>query len=1011
LVIVVQDEGGDPLEPRGCAQRWRTSTGELWRFPPGHGAVVRRLLALGRAGIAGFAEGSEDATDPFALRLDVGTTLWTWMREHGPSVPWEEAVPVGIALAEALAEAERLDLFPGPLHPKGVSVRREGPGIALHADALVDAIVGHASSEQQTMSTRWLAPEQAAGAAWNNAANRYVLGLLLYCMLCGEHPFVGKGLRLGLTEQARRGAPPFAERVATTLPPGLQAFVLRMLDPRAPRRPHSAQAIADGLRAVAEEARPVAEARTCEPRAPAPIVEPTDSTASLELVAARGGAWSRALIVPLFAGAALFAAVRPAIEAPSPPTPVAVGETTPLAVERTQAEDCAACHPRQVAQWHGSVMAHSVGSPLFQALEILIEEQVGRRFDCPEGAGVLRPADGGGACRDPASGLPVTGSGGQGWCINCHAPRENLAAAVVPAWNGLSRDGATRRPLVDLLPQSSMEGIGCVFCHAVHGPVQPGNAARGRYEGNPSWFSTVTGQRFAMRPEDRLGRPGIANSGYSLDASTLRAEDGAAVTGGAHGRPSEETRAYLRSSEFCGACHDVRLFGTDAIGVQHGEHFKRLRNAYSEWSDWAQAERRAGREPASCQDCHMSAFPGVCVPDEVDAEGERLRKSFSREASSATALERACPDGHRFEARPPGTRPAGAVATPSNGTVGVSTHYFSGVDVPLASAFPEAQIDDPTLDVHGIPRGAKQRRDMLLGRTFRFEVETPQRVGTRVEIPVVIENVGAGHKVPAGFSQEREFWVHLLVTDAEGRTLYEVGRVDRDDEDLRDKIFLRVNVDDRITDAQGQPLGVFGADVIDGPDVPRWTRVADGRGGLTFRGDGLVNLQNGFLRCVRCIGRIDERGRCQPGPGQGSTRAARYADGAYDPDTGECRSNLFGEARFFEVYFPVGSLDATRGVVRGPDAIIDTRSASPGVPQRYVYDLPIGRARGPLRVQARLLFRAFPPFLIEAFVDYEARAAARGRRPSGPLITRDVLERIEVVELHRVDTRFEVGQR
>ena len=36
-------------------------------------------------------------------------------------------------------------------------------------------------------------------------------------------------------------------------------------------------------------------------------------------------------------------------------------------------------------------------------------------------------------------------------------------------------------------------------------------------------------------------------------------------------------------------------------------------------------------------------------------------------------------------------------------------------------------------------------------------------------ITIAIENVGAGHRVPAGFSQEREFWVHLRVTDADGR--------------------------------------------------------------------------------------------------------------------------------------------------------------------------------------------------------------------------------------------------
>jgi hypothetical protein len=393
----------------------------------------------------------------------------------------------------------------------------------------------------------------------------------------------------------------------------------------------------------------------------------------------------------------------------------------------------------------------------------------------------------------------------------------------------------------------------------------------------------------------------------------------------------------------------------------------------------------------------MSTYPGVCVPDD-DASG--LRNAFATN-NGATALQRACPDGHRFEPRDPGARPKATVATSSSALTAGSTHYFSGVDVPLSPDFDAAFVDDPTLDAHGIPRGAMQRRDMLLGSTFRFEVDA-RRSGARLEIPVVIENVGGGHKVPAGFSQEREIWVHLRVTDEGGRVVYEVGRVDEADEDLRDKVFLRVNTDDRNLDGQGRPLGVFGADVADGPDVPQWSPPPE-LGATQSRGKGLINMQNGFLRCVRCIGEIDPRGRCRAGPGQRSHRAARFADGDYDPDTGACVSNLSRNERFLETYFPVGGLDSTRGVTRGPDAIIDTRSAPPGVPRTWVYDLAVGSARGPLHVEARLLFRAFPPFLVRAFADYEARQAARGHRPSGPLVTADALQRLDVVELHRLE--------
>ena len=161
----------------------------------------------------------------------------------------------------------------------------------------------------------------------------------------------------------------------------------------------------------------------------------------------------------------------------------------------------------------------------------------------------------------------------------------------------------------------------------------------------------------------------------------------------------------------------------------------------------------------------------------------------------------------------------------------------------------------------------------------------------------------------------------------------------------------------------------------------------------------LINFQNGFLRCVRCIGVIGRDGRCEALPGQERSRADRFEDGDYDLDTGECRSNLRGENALFETYFPIGALDASRGLPKGPDAIIDTRSLPPNVPHRYVYELPVGNRSGPFTVTARLLFRAFPPFLVRGFAAYEREQDRRGLRPSGPLVTDAMLRRLDVVEI------------
>ena len=112
---------------------------------------------------------------------------------------------------------------------------------------------------------------------------------------------------------------------------------------------------------------------------------------------------------------------------------------------------------------------------------------------------------------------------------------------------------------------------------------------------------------------------------------------------------------------------------------------------------------------------------------------------------------------------------------------------------------------------------------------------------------------------------------------------------------------------------------------------------------------------------------------------------------------------MSGSNALFETYFPVGALDSTRGILKAPDAIIDTRSMPPEVPITYTYDLDVGVARGPFTVKARLLFRAFPPYLIRAFAEYERSMDRAGRRPSGPLVDEDMFKRIEIVQVKSVE--------
>ncbi len=1102
---------GEALVDRGRARRWLAEDGhELWRLANGDTAIMERLVRLGARNVGGFVDGGEDEVGPWLVRRIATSRLADALAERPGPWPWREAISLVSALARGQAAIEAASLFIGALTPDAAAF---GDGRTwLTADGYVAALVGAgdtAESPAGTTPLEWMAPECVDDATWYNSSNRYALGVLLYRLLAGEHPFLGRGLRQALSS-AREPAVPFEDEIARALPLGLQGFCLRLIAPEAAQRParaaeivgeleefldspsflgaeapeqasreapidaeraagggrddagresaraaagahdeappHGATATAarttqDTARHVETKAAraPHGKARDAVPKAardPQRTVRDAESKAATETASdaatepanapARGpasdaatepanaparGPASDAATEPASAHdarrlerlasaarrharstAAMFAAVlavtgaawfatrgRDTARRDTPP----IASARPLAAGATTSADCATCHAREVAEWRDSVMAHAVKSPLFNALELVVEEQIGRDRDCPNGAGILRRA-GGEPCRDSQSGERVSGAGGEQWCVNCHAPGENLERAV-PAWNGRGGSQRERLAVIDSIAPASREGISCAFCHQVHGPAGPTGSAG--YVGNDTWVSFTSGARFSFRPEDGTGRFGIGNSGYRLVPSELllqsNGNDGAALPGGmaVHARPSEAARRHLRSSEMCGACHDVRLFGTDTIGSAAGEHFKRLRNAYSEWRSWAEGEERLGRKAATCQDCHMSSYPGVCV---AGTRGEQDKEGL-------------CPDGMRFSPRAPGERPLGFVAPSSAKKTPIAPHYFAAVDFPMSSDFDEGALDRPGTDEAGAPLAARARRKILLARGLSLSLGEARRARGRLAVPVVVENIGAGHRIPAGFSQERELWVHLTIRDARGGLVYEVGRVDRDDEDLHDKVFADISTDPERVDEQGRPLGLFGADVRDGPDVPLW-EPPPALGGTRFRGRGLINFQNGFLRCVRCLGEVGPRGECLPVPGE-RHRAERYVDGDYDLDTGECRSNLAGTNALFETYFPVGALDRDRGVPKAPDAIIDTRSLAPNVPVEYVYDIDTRGRPAPFSVEARLVFRAFPPYLVRAFAEYEARQAALGRRPRGPHVTNAMLRRLERVEL------------
>ena len=304
------------------------------------------------------------------------------------------------------------------------------------------------------------------------------------------------------------------------------------------------------------------------------------------------------------------------------------------------------------------------------------------------------------------------------FCTRCHTP-----LGVAMGENGVRRNVNRSR--------LSMEGITCVVCHRLARPYYKSNTRRAIVPGK-----LLEGCMF-----------GPFDDAVSADLLSH------ASAGSAH----------LKSSAFCGACHDV----TSPEGV-------RLEEAYSEWQN-----SPAAKKGITCQQCHMGPIQGVPIPDH--------ERPLGRAAEVPGVDPQLLPLRH------------------------LSDHTFAGPDYSLLpdTEFPEKldwmyEVDyrdygrltayqKKTLDAlrrrnRRQLRIASQKRYELLKNAARISVSVPSTAtaGKRITVRVDVTSTFSGHNFPTGFTAERQAWVEVKVTDPLGNVVFHSGDLDENG-DLRDE--------------------------------------------------------------------------------------------------------------------------------------------------------------------------------------------------------------------------------
>jgi Tol biopolymer transport system component/tRNA A-37 threonylcarbamoyl transferase component Bud32 len=164
----------------------------------------------------------------------------------GRPMPVEQVGRIGRQVAEALSEAHRHGVIHRDIKPENIMVREDGYvklldfGMARRADSIDATREGIAPAG----TLRYLSPEQAASGKVGPATDVFSLGIVLYELAAGRHPFPGAS-----PYEAVHGILTADPEPLSRLEPPLAQLISSMLRKEAEARP-SAAAVANSLQAV-----------------------------------------------------------------------------------------------------------------------------------------------------------------------------------------------------------------------------------------------------------------------------------------------------------------------------------------------------------------------------------------------------------------------------------------------------------------------------------------------------------------------------------------------------------------------------------------------------------------------------------------------------------------------------------------------------------------------------------------------------------------------------------------
>ena len=209
---------------------------------------ARALSSLSHPHICALYDiGQQDGVDFIVMEHLEGETLGARL-ERGP-VPVEEALRIGMEVAEALDKAHRQGVIHRDLKPGNVMLTKSGAKLVDFGLARAESLPGAGGTSETAMPTmnqplttrgtilgtfQYMAPEQLEGREADARTDIFTLGAVLHEMVTGQRAFAG-GTQASLVAAIMNPHPPAVSTLQPLAPPGLDQVVRTCLakDPEA----------------------------------------------------------------------------------------------------------------------------------------------------------------------------------------------------------------------------------------------------------------------------------------------------------------------------------------------------------------------------------------------------------------------------------------------------------------------------------------------------------------------------------------------------------------------------------------------------------------------------------------------------------------------------------------------------------------------------------------------------------------------------------------------------------